>query len=50
MRRKTITIYVTLTSEYDQENSDLIEFALEMVGMEFFNITIATDDHNEYCN
>ena len=24
-----------------------MEYAQEMVGMEFFNVTIATDDHNE---
>ena len=31
----------------DKYNSDAIEYALEMVGMEFFNVTIDTDDHNE---
>ena len=28
-------------------SKDEIECALEMVGMEFFNVCIATDDHNE---
>ena len=32
---------VTFASE------DAIECALKMVEMEFFNVTIATDDHNE---
>ena len=36
---------VTLASEDDKNNSDAIECALEMVGMEFFNVTFATDDH-----
>ena len=38
---------VTLASEDDKDNSDAIEFALEMVGMEFFNVTVAMDDHIE---
>ena len=38
---------VTLASECDEENLDAIECALEMVGMEFFTVTITTDDRNE---
>ena len=38
---------ITLAAEDDKDNSDTIKCALEMVGMEFFNITVATDDHNE---
>ena len=38
---------VTLAFEDDKDNSDTIECALEMVGMEFFNVTVATGDHNE---
>ena len=30
-----------------QKFSNAIECALQMVGIEFFNVTIATDDHNE---
>ena len=38
---------VTLTYDYDKENSGSIECALEMAGMEFFNVTISMDAHNE---
>ena len=38
---------VTLASEDDKDNSDTIECALEIVGTEFFKVTVATDDHNE---
>ena len=31
----------------DNDNLDVIECAQEMVGTEFFDVTIATDDHNE---
>ena len=36
-----------ISNENDKDNSDAIECTLEMVGMEFLNVTIATDDHNE---
>ena len=36
-----------LLFNYKQEFSNAIECALEMVGMEFLNVTIATDDHKE---
>ena len=38
---------LTLFYEDDKDNSDAIECALEMVEMEFLNVTITTDDHNE---
>ena len=38
---------VSLASEDDKNNSDKIECALEIVEMEFFHVTVATDDHNE---
>ena len=31
----------------DRDKSDVIKCALEIVGMEFFDDTIAKDDHNE---
>ena len=38
---------VTLAFEFDKSNQDAIECALERVGMEFFNVNIAMDDHNK---
>ena len=38
---------VTLASEDDKDNSYTIVCALEMVGMEFFNVTVATGNNNE---
>ena len=35
------------SSEDDKNNLDAIECALEMAGIKLFNVTIATDDHNE---
>ena len=37
---------VTLASEDDKDNQDAIEFVLEMVEIQFLNVTIAMDDHN----
>ena len=39
---------VTLECEDDNDNLDVIECAQEMVGTEFFDVIIATDDHNDY--
>ena len=46
-RKPKISPMLFLHPEDDKNNSDAIESALEIVGMEFFNVTIATDDHNE---
>ena len=40
-------MFCSVASEDDKDNLDAIECALEMVGMEFFNVTIGVDDHNE---
>ena len=38
---------VTLDNSDDNDNSDLIECDQEMIGREFFDVTIATDDRNK---